>query len=82
MADGECLSISRYPYSMCSTNTRGRRDGLVVNDSDSGSRGQRLEPHSGRRVVFLSKTYLPKKKYWLYPGSGGSVPTGLKNCLA
>ena len=39
--------------------------GLVVNTSDSGSRGRGFEPHSGCRVVSLSKTYLPpppKKK--------------------
>ena len=35
--------------------------GLVVKTSDSGSRGQGFEPHSGRRVVSLSKTYLPPK---------------------
>ena len=39
-----------------------------------------VDPHSGRRVVSLSKIHLPPKKYWQYPGSGGSVPTGLKNC--
>ena len=41
------------------------RGGLVVNTSDSGSRGRGFEPHSGRCVVSLSKTYLPpppKKK--------------------
>ena len=35
--------------------------------SDSGSRGRGFEPHSGRQVVSLSKTYLPQKKYWLPP---------------
>ena len=35
--------------------------GLVVNTSDSGSRGRGFESHSGRRVVSLSKTYLPPK---------------------
>ena len=35
--------------------------GLVVNTSDFGSRGRGLEPHSGSRVVFLSKKYLPSK---------------------
>ena len=35
--------------------------GAVDNTSDSGSRGWGFEPHSGRRVVFLSKTYLPPK---------------------
>ena len=34
----------------------------MVNTSDSGSRGRWFEPHSGRRVVSLSKTYLPPKK--------------------
>ena len=33
----------------------------MVNTSDSGSRGRWFEPHSGRRVVSLSKTYLPPK---------------------
>ena len=42
------------------TSTDGR-GGLVVNTSDSGSRGREFEPHSGRRVVSLSKTYLPPK---------------------
>ena len=37
------------------------RGGLVVNTSDSGSRGRGFEPHSGRRVVSLSKTYLPPR---------------------
>ena len=37
------------------------RGGLVVNTSDSGSRGWGFEPHSGRCVVSLSKTYLPPK---------------------
>ena len=31
---------------------------------DIGSRGQGFEPHSGRHVVSLSKTYLPPQKYW------------------
>ena len=39
--------------------------GLVVNTSDSGSRGRGFELPSGRRVVSLSKTYLSPKKYWL-----------------
>ena len=33
--------------------------GLVVNTSDSRSRGLGFEPHSGRLVMSLSKTYLP-----------------------
>ena len=35
------------------------RGGLVVNTSNFGSRGRGFEPHSGRHVVSLSKTYLP-----------------------
>ena len=30
--------------------------------SDSGARGRGFDPHSGRRVVSLSKIYLPPKK--------------------
>ena len=37
------------------------RGGLVVNTSDFGSRGRGFEPHSGRRVVSLNKTYLVQK---------------------
>ena len=33
----------------------------MVNTTDSGSRGRGFEPHSGRRVVSLRKTYLPPK---------------------
>ena len=36
----------------------GERGGLVVRASDSGARGRGLDPHSGRRVVSLSKTDL------------------------
>ena len=49
------------------------RGGLVVNTSDSGSRGRGFKPHSGHCVVSLSKTYLPPKvlviprKQWLHP---------------
>ena len=37
------------------------RGGLVVNTSDSGSRGPGFKPHSGRCVVSLSKSYAPPK---------------------
>ena len=48
----------------------------MVNTSDCGSRGRGFEPNSGRRVVFLSKTYLPLKKVLVIPeGSVSSVPT-------
>ena len=43
--------------------------------SDAGARGRGCDPHSGRRVVSLSKIHLPPKKYWYYPGSGGSTQT-------
>ena len=39
----------------------------MVNISDSGSRGRGFEPHSGRTVVSLSKTYLPPKKVLVIP---------------
>ena len=41
----------------------GERGGLVVNASDSGSRGQGFEPHSGQTVniVSLSKAHLLPK---------------------
>ena len=32
-----------------------------VRASDSGARGQGFDPHSGRRVVSLSKIHLPAK---------------------
>ena len=31
--------------------------------SDSGARGRGFDPHSGRRVVSLSKIHLPPQKY-------------------
>ena len=46
--------------------------------SDSGARG-RFETYR-RRVVSLSKTLYSPKVLVNYPGSGGSVPTWLKNC--
>ena len=51
--------------------------------SDSGSRGRGFEPHSGRRVVSLSKAYLPPKKVlviprkrWLRPNMTEKLVTG------
>ena len=47
--------------------------GHVVNTSDSEYRGRWFEPHSGCRVLSLSKTYLPPRllviprKQWLHP---------------
>ena len=67
---------------VCTTCMRRGRGGLVVNTSDSGSRGRGLEPHSGRRVVTLSKTYLPPKvlvipwKRWLRPNMTEKLFTG------
>ena len=49
--------------------------------SDSGARGRGFDPHSGRRVVSLSKLHLPPKSTGQNQGSGGSVPTRLKYCL-
>ena len=47
--------------------------------SDSGARGRGSETYR-RRVVPLSKTLYSPKVLVNYPGSGGSVPTWLKNC--
>ena len=58
------------------------RGGLVVNTPHSGSRGRGFEPHSGRRVVSLSKTYLPPKvlviprNRWLRPNMTEKLFTG------
>ena len=54
------------------TERLGELGGLVVRASDSGARGQVFDPHSGRRVVSLSKTQLTP--HWYNTGSGGSVP--------
>ena len=40
---------------------------------DSRARGRGFDSRSGLHVVSLSKMHLLPKKYWLYPGSGGSV---------
>ena len=52
----------------------GKRGGLVVNDSDSGSRGRGFEPHSGQPFCVLEQgTFTPQKvlviprKRWLRP---------------
>ena len=47
--------------------------------SDSGAGGPGFETYR-RRVVSLSKTLYSPKVLVNYPGSGGSVPTRLKNC--
>ena len=61
----------------------GRWDGLVVRASDSGARGRGFDPHSGHRVVSLSKTHLPPKKVlviprkrWLHPDMTEKLLTG------
>ena len=46
---------------------------------DSGARGRGFETYR-RRVVSLSKTLYSPKVLVNYPGSGGSIPTWLKNC--
>ena len=46
---------------VCSNSSLGGCSGLVVNTSDSGSRGQGFEPHKGRRILSLTKTYIPPK---------------------
>ena len=41
----------------------GEKAVVVVRASDSKARGRWFEPHSGRRLVFLSKAHLLYKKY-------------------
>ena len=60
------------------TDLRGAR-WLSGRVSDSGDRGLGFETYL-RRVVFVSKTLYSPKVLVNYPGSGGSVPTWLKNC--
>ena len=55
----------------------------MVRASDSGARGRGFDPHSGRRVVSLSKIHLtPKKvlviprKRWLRPDMTEKLLTG------
>ena len=50
--------------------------------SDSGARGRGSDPHSGYRVVSLSKIHLPLKKVlviprkrWLRPNMTKKLPT-------
>ena len=58
--------------------------GMVVNTLDCGSRGGGFESHWGRRVLSLSKTYLPPKvlvipmgKRWLRPNMTEKLFTGM-----
>ena len=44
------------------TSEKRGRSGIVVKASDSGFRGRGFEPHSGRRVVSLSKIHLLPQK--------------------
>ena len=55
----------------------------MVRASDSGARGRGFDPHSGRRVVSLSKIHLPPKKVlviprkrWLRPDMTEKLLTG------
>ena len=67
---------------LCYKGTRWGCGGLVVNNSDSRSRDWVFEPHSGRRVVSLSKTYIPPKvlviprERWLRPNMTEKLFTG------
>ena len=63
--------------------TSGERGGLVVNASDSGSRGRGFEPHSGQTVLCPSARhiYAPKvlvipRKRWLHPNMTEKLFTG------
>ena len=61
----------------------GERGGLVVNASDSGSRGREFEPHSGQTVLcpLARHIYSPKllvipRKRWLRPNMTEKLFTG------
>ena len=47
-----------------STFSKGKTPWPSGRASDSGARSRGFDPHSGRRVVSLSKIHLPPKKYW------------------
>ena len=55
----------------------------MVRASDSGARGRGFDPHSGRRVVCMSKIHLPPhkvlvipRKRWLHPEMTEKLLTG------
>ena len=48
--------------------------------SDSGARGLGFDPHSGRRVVSLSKIHLPPTKVLVIPRKQWLPPDITKNC--
>ena len=73
----ECLIVSYKTYRMYEQSAWARW--LSGRVSDSGARGRGLETYRCR-VVSLSKTLYSPKVLVNYPGSGGSVPTWLKNC--
>ena len=75
---GNNCSILIYSFNCNCPVVRGAR-WLSGRVSDSGARGRGFETYR-RRVVSLSKTLYSPKVLVNYPGSGGSVPTWLKNC--
>ena len=70
------LTLNIYKHTTSSSKGARWLSGRV---SDSGARGRGFETYR-RRVVSLSKTLYSPKVLVNYPGSGGSVPTWLKNC--
>ena len=61
----------------------GERGGLVVNASDSGSRGRGIEPHSGQTVlcpcarhIYSPKVLVIPRKWWLRPNMTEKLLTG------
>ena len=79
------LSVCRAPARHTETRFFGGGGGaggarwLSGRVSDSGARGRGFDTYRSR-VVSLSKTFYSPKVLVNYPGSGGSVPTWLKNC--
>ena len=74
----QSITGSAIPLSRAHNPSRGAR-WLSGRVSDSGARGLGFETYL-RCVVSLSKTLYSPKVLVNYPGSGGSVPTWLKNC--
>ena len=48
--------------------------------SDSGASGRGFDPHSGRRVVSLSKIHLPPKNVLVIPRKRWLRPDMTENC--
>ena len=76
----KCLGLLRNSVG---THNDGERSGLVVNASDSGSRGRGFEPHSDQTVlcplarhIYSPKVLVIPRKRWLRPNMTEKLFTG------